>query len=72
MKRFQHSATATANGFKKLRVDDRGATLLEYIMLAGLVAIAAFAGFSQFGSNVQSKINTAAESVDHINTAGSP
>jgi Flp pilus assembly pilin Flp len=72
MKRFQLSAIIPTNGFKKLRTDDRGATLLEYIMLAGLVAIAAFAGFHTFGQNVQTKINDAAGSVDNINTTASP
>ena len=68
MKRSQQTATATTNaaGFKKLRMDERGATMVEYIMLAGLVAIAAFAGFTTFGTTVQNKINTAAGTVDGI------
>jgi Flp pilus assembly pilin Flp len=67
MKRIQY--THLANGMKKLSRDDRGATLMEYIMLAGLVAIAAFAGFKTFGGDVQSAINSQASTVTQIPTA---
>jgi Flp pilus assembly pilin Flp len=50
--------------------DEKGATLMEYLMLAGLVAIAAFAGFKLFGTNVQTAINGQAETVSTIPTAG--
>ena len=68
MKRIQY--TTSANGMKKLSRDDRGATLMEYIMLAGLVAIAAFAGFKLFGTNVQTAIAAQANTVSNIPTAG--
>lgn len=54
----------------KLARDKKGATLMEYLMLAGLVAIAAFAGFKLFGTNVQTAINGQAETVATIPTAG--
>ena len=54
----------------KLVRDEKGATLMEYLMLAGLVAIAAFAGFKLFGTNVQTAINGQAETVSTIPTAG--
>jgi Flp pilus assembly pilin Flp len=50
--------------------DERGATLMEYIMLAGLVAIAAFAGFKLFGQDVQNAISGQANTVQSIPTAG--
>jgi Flp pilus assembly pilin Flp len=52
--------------------DEKGATLMEYIMLAGLVAIAAFAGFKVFGTDVQAAITGQANSVQSIPTAASP
>lgn len=38
-----------------LLADTRGAGLVEYIILVGLIALAALAGFSYFGSSVNSK-----------------
>ena len=54
---------------RALRRDERGATLMEYIMLAGLVAIAAFAGFKLFGQDVQNAISGQANTVQSIPTA---
>ncbi len=67
MKSIQHSTPS--NGIKALVRDERGATLMEYLMLAGLVAIAAFAGFKTFGTDVQSAINSQAGTVTSIPTA---
>jgi Flp pilus assembly pilin Flp len=53
----------------RLARDERGATLMEYLMLAGLVAIAAFAGFKLFGANVQTAITTQADTVTTIPAA---
>jgi Flp pilus assembly pilin Flp len=52
--------------------DEKGATLMEYIMLAGLVAIAAFAGFKVFGTDVQAAITGQANSVQSIPTSAAP
>lgn len=41
--------------------DDRGATMLEYGLLVGLVAIAAIAGITLLGTELQSMFNGAAE-----------
>jgi pilus assembly protein Flp/PilA len=54
---------------KKFVRDEKGATLMEYLMLAGLVAIAAFAGFKLFGSNVQTVISGQAATVETIPTS---
>lgn len=40
---------------RKLLTDTRGAGLVEYIILVGLIALAALAGFKVFGSSVNSK-----------------
>jgi pilus assembly protein Flp/PilA len=66
MKSVQQSTEA--NGIKKLARDERGATLVEYLMLAGLVAMAAFAGFSAFGSSVENVIKGQAATVGTIAT----
>jgi Flp pilus assembly pilin Flp len=66
MKRSQNSDPTTA---MKLTRDERGATLMEYIMLAGLVAIAAFAGFRLFGQDVQTAISGQASTVSSIPTS---
>jgi Flp pilus assembly pilin Flp len=62
-------ANKRTTSLAKLARDERGATLMEYLMLAGLVAIAAFAGFKLFGTNVQTAINGQAETVSTIPTA---
>jgi Flp pilus assembly pilin Flp len=45
--------------------DTRGAGLVEYIILVGLIALAALAGFSYFGSSVNTK---ARHLGDRVNT----
>jgi Flp pilus assembly pilin Flp len=40
---------------KALHADARGAGLVEYIILVGLIALAALAGFQYFGSSVNTK-----------------
>jgi Flp pilus assembly pilin Flp len=42
--------------------------LLEYAILAGLIAIAAFMAFKGFGSNVSSVVGKQAETVTTINS----
>jgi Flp pilus assembly pilin Flp len=55
-----------AQALKKFIRNDKGATLMEYVMLAGLIAIVAFAGFKAFGSNLKAKISGQAAAVDAI------
>lgn len=49
----QQGKTALAQ--RTLRDDTRGAGLVEYIILVGLIALLAIAGFGQFGSAVNNK-----------------
>jgi pilus assembly protein Flp/PilA len=65
---MKNTDATKANLTKKLTRDERGATLMEYIMLAGLVAIAAFAGFKLFGQDVQTAISGQASTVSSIPT----
>jgi pilus assembly protein Flp/PilA len=51
----------------RLRRDTRGANMVEYILLVGVVALIAIAGFKLFGSKVKDKINEQGQSVGGIN-----
>ena len=57
----------TKKTLQKLINDERGANLVEYIILVGVVALIALVGFKIFGQNVQDKINTQAGAVSGIN-----
>jgi Flp pilus assembly pilin Flp len=50
-------------GAASLRADARGATLVEYIMLVGLVAMVVLAGFRAFGGTVDGKVERQAACV---------
>lgn len=52
---------------KKLTHDRRGASLIEYVLLIGVVALLAIAGFKVFGSSVKKKISEQAQAVDGVN-----
>lgn len=45
--------------------DTRGAGLVEYIILVGLIALAALAGFSYFGSSVNTKARSLGDRVQN-------
>jgi pilus assembly protein Flp/PilA len=46
--------------------DSRGANLVEYIILVGVIALIALAGFKIFGRNVREKIDDQATTVTSI------
>ena len=46
--------------------DQKGASLVEYIILVGVVALLSVVAFQQFGSAVQNKINQEGSSVGQI------
>jgi Flp pilus assembly pilin Flp len=50
--------------------DTRGANLVEYIILVGVVALIALAGFKLFGTKVTDKVNEQGDSVGAINGVG--
>ena len=52
---------------KHLIADRRGANLVEYIILVGVIALIAIAGFKIFGGKVREKIDQQAGSVGGIN-----
>jgi len=51
---------------RRLSRDQRGAGLVEYVMLAGLVAIAAFAAFRGFGGAVSGAATDQAATIGTI------
>ena len=52
-----------------LRKDTRGANLVEYVLLVGLMAIICLAVFKLFGEKIKEKITGYAETVDSIETS---
>ena len=48
---------------KRFLNDTRGANMVEYIVLVGVVALIAIAGFKLFGTNVEQKIRGQATAV---------
>ncbi len=50
----------------KVLRDRRGANLVEYIILVGVVALFALAGFQMFGTSVKNKIQSQASTVGTI------
>jgi len=57
---------------KKLLKDTRGANMVEYIILVGVVALISIAAFKAFGGRTQDKIKRQGEQVGAVNdSAGS-
>ena len=54
---------------KSFLQDTRGANLVEYIILVGVIALIAIAGFKLFGAKVREKVDEQAGSVGGINGA---
>jgi Flp pilus assembly pilin Flp len=52
---------------KNLWNDTRGANIVEYIILVGVVALIAIAGFKIFGTSVEAKITEQGNGVGTIN-----
>ena len=57
------STKGRTSGLSMLVRDTRGANLVEYIILVGVIALIAIAGFKVFGGKVRSKIDQQAGSV---------
>jgi Flp pilus assembly pilin Flp len=56
---------------KKLIKDTRGASLVEYIILVGVVALISIAAFKMFGGKVQDKTTRQGETVKNSINDGS-
>jgi len=53
--------------FRRLKRDTRGANMVEYIILVGVVALLAIVAFKYFNASVQSKVKEQGDSVNKIN-----
>jgi len=47
--------------FRKLQKDDKGATAIEYGLIAALIAVAAITAMQGMGNQLKSTFNTAAD-----------
>jgi Flp pilus assembly pilin Flp len=54
---------------RRFMTDSRGANLVEYIILVGVIALIAIAGFKVFGGKVRAKVDEQSGSVGGINGA---
>lgn len=61
------SSTSTSRFVRRFAKSTRGANLVEYIMLVGLIAILCIVAFNQFGDSIRAKINQEKSSIDGIN-----
>jgi len=55
------------NTFRRFLKDTRGANMVEYIILVGVVALISIAAFKAFGSQVQGKIKKQGDQVGLVN-----
>ena len=62
---FVHAKQLLKNA-KQLAKDTRGANMVEYIIMVGLIAIIAMAGFRYFGTQIQQKINQQGQTVNGV------
>ena len=60
----------TTSVLRTLRDDTRGAGLVEYIILVGVIALLTVAGFQKFGEKVNDKAIKLGDEVTKIGTAG--
>ena len=63
--RMTHTNRSTRFGHTLLR-DEHGANLVEYIILVGVIALVAIAGFKIFGETTRAKIDEQATKVTQI------
>jgi pilus assembly protein Flp/PilA len=49
--------------FRKLMKNDRGATAIEYTLIASLIAVAAIVGMTQVGTGINTKLQGVATTI---------
>jgi Flp pilus assembly pilin Flp len=70
MKDKQANRTSFLESRKTLLSDTRGAGLVEYIILVGLIALVAISGFEYFGDKVNTKAEDLGDDVEAIGGGG--
>jgi pilus assembly protein Flp/PilA len=66
MKDKQSKRATFLESSKKLMADTRGAGLVEYIVLIGLIALVAASGFEYFGDKVHDKAEDLGDEVEGL------
>jgi Flp pilus assembly pilin Flp len=56
----------TPRSVRKLAKNTRGAALTEYVILVGLVAMAAFGAYENFGKKISTKVGEADKKMDNL------
>jgi pilus assembly protein Flp/PilA len=62
----QPAPDSTRRGLLSLRDDTRGAGLVEYIILVGLIALAAIMGFQTLGGSINGRAEGLGSQIDGI------
>jgi Flp pilus assembly pilin Flp len=57
---------------RQLKRDTRGANMVEYIILVGVVALLAIVAFRFFNTSIREKVNNQAKVVNGINASEGP
>lgn len=57
-------------GLGRFRADTRGAGVFEYILLVGLIGIAALVGYQKYGKSIDDKITAQAKCVETLSCGG--
>lgn len=57
--------------FKSLIADERGATAIEYGLIAALVSVAAITALTEMGSSLKAMFEHVAETLQNVEVAGS-
>lgn len=66
MSNKNQSVESVASKVQKLARDERGASFIEYVIVCGLVAIAAIGAFNTFGTAVQTKIGQETNAINNM------
>jgi pilus assembly protein Flp/PilA len=54
------------NSFQRFVRDTRGANMVEYLIICGVVALLAYGGFNIFGTQVRTTITTQGNSLQQV------
>ena len=63
MKKIEAAAIRIQMAIDSLRKDDQGLTTVEYIIILALIAIAAIAAWTTFGSSIQTQATGSASTI---------
>lgn len=57
---------AATNALSRLAADQRGAATVEYIIIAGMIAIACMAAFQRFGDQVFQRVEAQGSQIGNV------